>query len=220
MRFEIKSSYPREMDPAVVAWVRAHRLAFRVPYPDRRINNVYLDTYDLRAFAENVAGISSRSKARFRWYGPEDLPRPGTLEFKNKLAALGWKDNFKITSNPHAPGGTWRDFQRTLRRSLPAADRIRFDACGQPTLINRYTRRYFVSRDGRVRITLDAEQVMYDQLRSPFPNVTRRTNLPEVHVLEVKCEEDDHRALWDTLSDCPVRISRFSKYSAGTELRD
>ena len=220
MRFEIKSSYPRELDGVVEAWVRSHRLGFRTAYPDRRVNNVYFDTIELRAFEENVAGISQRDKARYRWYGFEPLPQAGTLEFKNKHAALGWKDNFKFPSIPYQEGETWRDFQRTLREKLEPKDRIQFDTCGQPVLINRYSRRYFESLDRRIRITLDAEQEMLDQLRSPFPNIRLRLNLPEVHVLEVKCEEEDHAAIVDTLSDCPVRISRFSKYSAGSDLRD
>ena len=220
MRFEVKSSYPPFFDSQVLAWVKAHRMGFRTAYPPRRINNVYFDTIDLRALDDNIAGISQRCKARYRWYGHEELPKPGTLEFKNKHTALGWKDSFRVETQPYLPGDNWRAFQRRLRRAVPIQARVMFDDHGEATLINRYNRRYFVSRDGKIRITLDADQVMFDQMRSLRPNLTRRINLPEVNILEVKCESVDRDLVVRTLADCPLRIARFSKYTAGSELRE
>lgn len=220
MRFEIKSSYPPYFDSQLLAWVKSHAMGFRVAYPARRVNNVYFDTIDLRALQENIAGISERCKVRYRWYGHDELPGPGTLEFKNKRTALGWKDNFRIEESPYASGDNWRAFQRKLRHALPPAARVMFDEHGEVALINKYDRRYFESRDGRVRITLDSNQTMFDQMRSARPNITRRFNLPGVNILEVKCEDTDHEAAVRALADCPVRIARFSKYTAGSGLRD
>lgn len=220
MRFEIKSSYPPFFDSQVLAWIKAHAMAFRTMYPPRRVNNVYFDTMDLRALDDNVAGISQRCKVRYRWYGHGALPEPGTLEFKNKHTALGWKDSFPLDESPYVAGDTWRTFQRRLRRALPARARVMFDDQGEVALINRYDRRYFESRDGKIRVTLDSNQVMYDQMRGARPNITRRINLPDVNVLELKCGAIDRRAAVSTLADCPVRIARFSKYTAGSELRD
>jgi len=220
MRFEIKSSYPPYFDSQLLAWIKSHTMGFRTAFPPRRVNNVYFDTLDLRALDDNIAGISQRCKVRYRWYGHNELPDQGTLEFKNKHTTLGWKDNFRVDASPYVAGDTWRAFQRKLRRALPPEARVMLDEHGEVTLINRYDRRYFESHDRKLRITLDSNQSMYDQMRSPRPNITRRINLPDVNILELKCEDLDRRALVRALADCPVRIARFSKYSAGSALRD
>lgn len=219
MRFEVKFTYPAHFEPRVLVWVKTHFLGFRTAYPPRRINNVYFDTLELTAFDDNIAGISQRSKLRFRWYGDDLLPQAGTLEFKNKRATLGWKDNYRLAEPPYVAGDTWSSFHRRLRRVLPPAARIPFDHLGGPVLINRYSRRYFESHDRKIRITLDSDQEMLDQMCSPFPNVVRRINLPEVHILELKCESADFAIAVRALGDCPIRTTRFSKYTIGSELR-
>ena len=72
----------------------------------------------------------------------------------------------------------------------------------------------------RLRVTLDSDQVMFDQTQTQTPNVTRRTNLPDVHILELKCDSRDKVLATKALADCPVRASRFSKYTVGIELLD
>ena len=39
-------------------WLHMHPAGFRPAYPDRRVNNIYFDTWDYRAYAENLAGVS------------------------------------------------------------------------------------------------------------------------------------------------------------------
>ncbi len=220
MRFEIKSSYPPYFDSQLLAWIKSHAMGFRTAFPPRRVNNVYFDTLDLRAVEENIAGISQRCKVRYRWYGQHELPQPGTLEFKNKHTALGWKDNFRVDESLYATGDSWQAFQRKLRRALPPGARVMLDDHGEVALINRYDRRYFESHNRKLRITLDSNQSMYDQMRSSRPNITRRMNLPGVNILELKCEAVHRNAAVRALADCPVRMARFSMYTAGSELRD
>ena len=219
MRFEIKFTYAPSQDDGVESWLRLHPAGFRVAYPERRVHNVYFDTFELEAFQENLAGISRRSKVRYRWYGDSDTPVDGTLEFKNKRASLGWKDSHPITGLCFDADESWQRFRRRLRDRLPPEARIVFDEHPLPALINSYRRRYFVSRDGAIRITLDSEQRMFDQTRHGRPNVTRPINLPDVHVLELKCDAAFKREASRVLDTCPARGSRFSKYTTGIALR-
>lgn len=219
MRFEIKFAYPPHFDDQVRQWLKTHASIFSEAYPVRRVQNVYFDTFDLLAFDENLAGISRRSKVRFRWYGEDALPPAGTLEIKNKHNSLGWKDSCRIETAPYCPGDSWRDVHRKIRSALTPDLRPIFDEHPQATLINRYTRSYFVSRDGFLRVTLDSDQVMFDQTSSRSPNVTRQTSLPDVHVLELKCDAEHQRLATRALGSCPVRGSRFSKYTVGIENR-
>ena len=91
LRYEIKFVAHASEKPAVIQWVRNHWAGFGEPYPSRRINNVYFDSYELSAFHENLSGTSRRSKVRWRWYGEGHAPERGTLEVKRRRGGLGWK---------------------------------------------------------------------------------------------------------------------------------
>lgn len=90
--------------------VRNHPVSFRTLFPDRQVNNLYLDTSDLHFFQENLAGVAIRRKYRIRWYGEslEKVEAP-VLEVKLKEGELGEKltlemPNFEIANLPsYAP---------------------------------------------------------------------------------------------------------------------
>ena len=74
LRHEVKfAAYAIEYE-SLCHWLRMHPSGFVKSYPDRQVNNVYFDSWDYRAFAENLAGISQRSKVRYRWYGNDEGP--------------------------------------------------------------------------------------------------------------------------------------------------
>jgi hypothetical protein len=84
----------------------------------------------------------------------------------------------------------------------------------EPTLLNRYRRHYFLSHDGRFRLTVDSELqfagVQADGRRTLFPAVAAA-----VVVIELKFgPEFDACLVTNTL---PFRVSRFSKYVAGIQ---
>ncbi|MCA8955710.1 MAG: VTC domain-containing protein [Planctomycetes bacterium] len=218
MRFEIKVCFAPHHAGTIDAWLAAHPDAFRSTFAPRRVNNVYFDTPDLQAFAENLAGVSRRCKVRLRWYGADDLPERGTLELKHKHGTLGWKDSFAIEA-PYVSGDSWADVHRRIRAQLPRDVRREFDEHPRATLLNRYHRRYLESADRVLRVTLDTDQQMFDQTRARSPNLRRRSHIPDVHVLELKCEAEDRRRAVRALASCPVRVTRFSKYAIGVELR-
>jgi len=84
-----------------------------------------------------------------------------------------------------------------------------------PVLINRYQRKYFVSRDKKVRVTLDSDLDIYDQSRKRFPNYSSKSNLPKVLVLEVKFPRELRDHVVHMFGGIPLRASRFSKYVSG-----
>ena len=219
MRFEIKFAYAPQYDGQVRDWLMHHECAFSEAYPTRRVQNVYFDTFDLESFGENLAGVGRRSKVRYRWYGEEGLLPAGTLEIKNKHSQLGWKDSHRIATPPFQDGDSWKAIHRKIRASIPRAMRLIFDDHPQAALVNRYTRSYFESNDGLIRVTLDSDQEMFDQTASRCPNITRKTNIPDVHILELKCAAEHKRLATRALGSCPVRASRFSKYTVGVESR-
>lgn len=193
-------------------WLRMHPAGFRQAYPRRRINNVYFDTWDCRAWSENLAGVSRRSKVRYRWYGAEPTPQPGQLEVKHRRNQLGWKQRFPVAMRVWAPGWAWQDVRMALREQLPPGGYCQLDRNPQAMFINRYDRDYFVSGDGRIRATLDTGQQVFDQRLRQTPNLRRPAIMQDTVVLELKFSPDDRALGTDLLADVPVRIGRHSKY--------
>lgn len=215
-RYELKFVAPTIRRSIVDSWIRTHPAGFRVAYPPRRINNVYFDDYDLRTFDENVSGISRRTKVRFRWYGHDDSETQGTLELKFKRNRLGWKENFRVPAL-RIGGQPWSEIVRRLRGQLPFDGRAWIDAHPQPVLINSYSRRYFVSFDDRVRVTVDEDQQVYDQRFHSEANTRSTANLPDALILEVKGDSDDYHLVGKAIQGIPLRVSRHSKYVVGVQ---
>jgi hypothetical protein len=216
LRYEVKYVARATELQRILTWVKNHQARFTEPFPQRQVNNVYFDTFDHFAYLENLSGASARSKVRFRWYGEMDAPEQGTLEVKRRRASVGWKLSYRVGEVPLA-GVSWRRFRRALREQLPGDARIWFDANPQPILINRYRRRYFLSGDERVRLTVDWDQRVYDERHCTTPNLTRLANLPDTLVVELKFDRDDRKIANRYAQGIPLRLSRNSKYVIGVQ---
>ena len=216
-RYEIKFVAPAHTYHFLLEWLKLSHLGFSVAHPSRSINNIYFDTYDYAAYEENLAGISSRSKVRYRWYGDSVYPAVGTLEVKCKRNNFGWKLNYKVKSPPYTEKAKWREIMKLLIDQLPPEGRRWLIECPQPTLVNRYQREYLVSRCGLIRATVDTSLRGYDQRYKPWPNWKRHSNLPKIIVLEVKCGLQEREALTQMLSKIPLRSGRCSKYVLGVK---
>ena len=214
-RYEIKFiAEPFESD-RVLNWIHQHHSCLRTEYPDRQVNNIYFDSFSYHSFCENIIGSSSKSKVRLRWYGASKNPVNSSLEIKCKRNQLNWKLIYKIQGEMGAEGWNWRRIYSEIRGQLPLDAKKWLEMSPQPVLINRYVRKYFLSRDKKVRVTLDRDLVVYDQSRKPFPNYSLKSNLPKGLVLEVKFPRELRDYVVHAFGDIPLRGSRFSKYVSG-----
>ena len=85
-------------------------------------------------------------------------------------------------------------------------------------LVNRYRRRYFISGDGRFRLTLDDQQEFYGFPGGGLSRMARRDR--DGLIVEIKyAREDDVDADWIT-NAFPFRLTRSSKYVSGLERVD
>lgn len=211
-RHEIKfAAYALEY-ARVRQWLLLHSAGFRAPYPDRQVNNVYFDTWDYRAFAENLAGVSERSKVRFRWYGDSSGPAAGSLEVKQKRNHFGWKLRFPVATAPWEEGRGWNEIRSALREQIAPDARMWLDQNPLPIMINRYERQYFVSGDGLIRATIDVNQRVYDQRYGTLPNFTRQAVTQDTLVVEFKFAREDRQKVVAMLQGFPLRIGRHSKF--------
>lgn len=207
----------------VEALVRQNPGMFYAPYPPRAVNNLYLDTPDLENYYDNVCGASRRRKVRLRWYGalfggqPHGEIANPVLEIKVKDGLVGVKHTYPLAGFCLGPGFCDRSLQQVLAMSgLPS--NVWQDVRGlKLVLLNRYYRRYYASRDGRYRLTLDTD-LEYYQANRALGNafIHKQANQSQL-VLELKYDLEHEPGANRVASFFPFRVTRFSKYMQGVE---
>ena len=211
-RLEIKFSAYEVQLHTLLHWIRMHSAGFVVPFPDRWVNNIYFDMHNYRAYVENLSGTSSRTKVRYRWYGEKKGPDIGALEVKCRRNYFGWKHRYTVSKSPYKQGDTFKGIRRALYEQLPPDGKRQVDANPFPIIINRYHRKYFLSSNGKIRVTVDTNQGVWDQRFKPYPNFNHPSNLPQTLVVEIKFDRKDRQLGSDIIQNIPIRVSRHSKY--------
>jgi hypothetical protein len=201
----------------LMQWIRLHPAAFTSRFPPRTIHNIYFDTEDHTAYRDNLAGISARSKVRYRWYGQERAPMAGTLEIKRRRNCFGWKVGFAVKDAPYEAGDSWTAIRERISGQVEEAGRAWLEAHSMPALLNEYHRQYFVSADSAIRVTVDTGLCTWDQRFKPYPNLTHGGALQPVVVAEVKFDRLSRDSASIALTGMPMRVSRNSKYVTGIQ---
>lgn len=207
MRYEIKYRIELLGLASIEAVILMHPASFSISFPDRQVNNIYLDTPNLHCFYQNIEGVPRRQKMRLRWYGKMDYPQNNSvLEIKNKNAELGWKDSFKISNRSI-------DTKEELLSAI-AEQPVRLDTL-TPVLHNSYYRKYYISSDGLFRLTIDSEQ----SFKLPFSNMDALDLSRYPIIVELKYEAEYAERARDIMDYLPFRQTKNSKYTNGvTEL--
>ncbi len=204
----------------VEAVVKSHPALFTSPFPPRYINNIYFDTREFRNYRDNVAGSMKREKFRIRWYGEQygQLKKP-VLEIKIKRGLAGTKKYAPLKPIVLKPGFSVEDIREWLKESGLSPEYLEALRYLDPTLHNRYRRKYFLSADKRFRVTLD-DQLSYMNIpKLPGFFVRREVEYGKV-VMELKYDtEHDGDASWLT-DHIPFRLSKNSKYVIGVKKLD
>ena len=215
MRYERK--YKAEhLDFALVQqMVRLHPAGFRKIFPDRQVNNIYLDTEDLTTYKENVMGIAERKKFRIRWYGDsvKQIQDP-TFEIKIKNNLLGSK-----LSKPFPIFDLSEFYFLNYKKNKQIAQVQSFAEAQQdlrPVLLNSYLRSYYGSPDKKFRITID-RHLRYFSLLHSFSFEKYLIQDPGL-VIELKYEEHLDEQTDRITQHFPFRLTKSSKYVTGVEL--
>lgn len=218
-RSEIKFVCYRNNYSLIKSWIKFHKYNFFKEYEDRNINNIYFDSLDYKAFDDNLIGLPSRLKIRYRWYGnlfSENKKNEGSLEFKFKKNIYGYKKIFKINDLTLNLSSTWREIKNKIQKSLTQEYKIIFDKNSEKILINRYKREYFISKNKKLRVTLDRNIQIFDQrFASLKPNYKFKNFTQDYLVIEFKFNKEDKMFLNDLDINIPIKASRNSKYING-----
>ena len=200
--------------------IKLHPAMFSEIYQQRFVNNIYFDTFKMNNYFDNIDGSKSRMKIRIRWYGDlfGTIEKP-VLEFKIKDGLLGGKVSF-----PLIPFLVDARFQReTIANIVKSSDipgNIKLEVLSlEPSLLNRYCRKYYQSADSSYRITIDSEMVFY-QVNAHYNSFLHKS-VDEVHtVLELKYNHDKDDDAERISNYFPFRMTKNSKYVHGLERLD
>lgn len=217
LRFERKFVATGSSLAEVLACVRRHPAAFRETYPERVVNNLYLDSPSRQDYHDHVNGIAHRTKTRVRWYGAHFEAGTGhTLERKLKRGQVSGKESYRL---PPLALGEVRLCARLgsacATAELPPVVRAALQHL-EPALFNRYWRRYFLSRDRHFRLTVDFGLQFARVLADHRPAAALSPPIPAL-ILELKFSSDLAEYAPQLTQAIPFRLARFSKYVAGIE---
>jgi hypothetical protein len=196
--------------------VKLHHAIFSEIYYQRFVNNIYFDSFGMNNYNDNIEGISDRIKIRIRWYGDlfGNILNP-VLEFKIKNGELGKKITVPINAINFAKKTNICDI---LKSNIGLAEKlaINFNQL-VPTLLNRYSRKYYQSYDKKYRITIDNEQSFY--LLNNTNNVFLNRCEDNVSViLELKYNQNSCFNAHFITSAFPFRVTKSSKYVRGIHM--
>ena len=195
-RYERKYVFHKTMLPALMSELYSN--GFSTLYPERKINNIYLDTHDFRSVQENIDGISDRIKHRIRWYGNCFNQSEKIYEQKIKSEFVGKK---KINKLGQFKLSSFDDVNQILNK----VDKSFFKTDLKPTLYNSYSRKYFAGFDKKIRITLDNSLFFYSPL-------TKNKFYENKIILEIKYDQDH---LFLNEFKMQQNLTKYSKYVKG-----
>lgn len=215
-RFERKFTVPRWYSLlSTELIVKRNKFLFKEVYHKRQVNNIYFDTEGYNNYFDNVLGVSDRKKIRIRWYGDTfgQIKKP-VLEVKIKKGFVGDKWSYKL--KPFTLDNTCNNqyFQKIFKDSdlpLPILESVKTVI---PTLLNSYQRKYFLSADGRFRITLDYD-LLYHRIDKTFQNLDVKPEPDDNTIVELKYGLNDDDIANRISTEFPFRLNKNSKYVNG-----
>ncbi len=195
--------------------VRLHPACFRVAFPPRRVNNVYLDQVDLRSFRTHRDGAAVRQKFRIRWYGEaHGMVATPVLEVKRKRGMVGTKSAFALDPFEYGPGFDFEPVRRAALARIDDPGVAEFVAGAKPAIFNCYERRYLLSADKRFRMTIDSD-LCFECVGGRALGAVSTFAEPGVTVLELKYAVENDRAANQIAGRLPFRVGKYSKYLQG-----
>lgn len=179
-----------------------------VLYPDRKINNCYLDDVRYNSYNESIEGLAEKMKLRIRWYGELFSETQPNLEFKIKQNNSNRKETFKLGNVVFDASFNWFDYVNNLREELLIKHKFNLGDQFFPVLINSYERSYYGNFDHTFRLTVDRNLTFM----SPEHTLGKwNSHLVEKRIVELKFHNSQ------ILTDFPLlsNLGKFSKYTTG-----
>jgi hypothetical protein len=212
-RYEKKSHITELSKFEVENIVKMHPALFSPIYDERFINNIYFDSYNYNNFIDNIEGNTDRIKIRIRWYGNlfGQIDNP-ILEIKIKKGALGKKISVPISPFLFSRETNIIDILSSIKY-LKKDLNIDFQSL-IPSLLNRYSRKYYQSSNKKFRITIDHKQSYYRINKKENSFLDNYYDHDSV-IFELKYDQKYSEEAEFITTIFPFRITKNSKYVTG-----
>lgn len=215
LRYERKYYISNVLPSEVLNAIRINTAGFSEIYYPRQINNIYFDTPGFESYYDNVDGAFERLKARIRWYGVTFGPvaKP-VLELKIKKGLMGYKRNFSLKGIEVDNSITRNKLQDLFSNSIDDHATLQYLSLMHPSLLNVYTRKYFISSDQRIRLTMDTGMHYYkinDMNNLFLASVKDDAGI----VIELKYDLDSEMDANRISAEFPFQMTKNSKYLQG-----
>jgi SPX domain protein involved in polyphosphate accumulation len=218
MRYEIKYSIHEDAYFWLVDRIMSHPALFKEIFHERQINNLYLDSIELDSYQANLRGSPTREKTRIRWYGDlfQTINKPA-LEIKRRFGLVGDKLVYPLNPFEISNGYCWQAIVESQQTSnnLGEPEQLVIDdrlSSQVPSVVNSYYRRYYLSSNGKFRITIDSE-IQYFVTKTGWinPFSIREQQI----IMELKYNQEYAKEAPNMSNYFPFRIARNSKYVKG-----
>ena len=215
-RFEKKFSTSENNLSQIFALIKFHPAGFSELYRERIVNSIYFDSPDFNMYSDSINGALSRKKFRLRWYGSENSIN-SFLEVKKKEGEKGSKERFKLNPILKTDKITSEFIVNLIEMSKVKDNQILNFFNYYPVLLCTYKRRYFLSSNKSIRLTVDYE-IGYSPFSYNYSISECRAIFDSSLILEYKYPYFIDKSFLINLDILPLRQTRFSKYSNGVEL--
>ena len=179
-------------------------------YPDRWVNNIYFDNNNLDSMRQSIEGSYMRYKTRLRWYEDFSSIKDPRMEVKIKKGYLNTKLIYKCSySSQNVDEPFMMD---KINYHNPVISNI-FKGI-RPVICNRYLRRYLISEDKKIRITIDTKLQFSSINKKKLINNAWKKTSPTI--VELKFDDFNYapRNLMSFLKN-NFSVTQISKYTLG-----
>ena len=187
-------------------------LEFKEIYEKRKINSIYLDTFDLNDFKDTIDGEKQRSKLRMRWYGQtfNSTIKP-ILENKIKINNKNFKIKQNLKNLQILNDLSYNKIKKYLNDSEVQDPNIlvKFQR-RNPNIFISYDRRYYMFKN--IRITMDSNLHYKDFYKNNKISKNDFIKKKNFHILEMKYDDDQFNNVTILTNKFRNRVTKFSKY--------
>lgn len=195
------------------------KFKFIKDYPDRIVNSLYYDDFNLNSLLDNISGNSKREKYRLRWYGDFKSMTNVIFEIKQKHNKMSSKilnklnhktinkEDIKILFNNQNVFKKY--FNQNFFKTFFFEKKNNFLV---PQLFVSYHRQYF-KLDNNLRITFD-NAISYKHYDLSLNNWYE----DNVSIIEIKCDFKKLDYYVDMLKTISLTSNRSSKYVKGMSI--
>lgn len=187
-----------------------HPAFFQQPYPPRWVNSVYFDSPDYALLQQNSLGMQIRAKVRARWYTTTVGSTKPHLEIKHKDSEMNTKYFFDLNLDKNKSldqSRTWQEVSSQVQSAV--SEQISISQLLQPSMQNKYYRKYFASEKLNVRVTIDSNL--------HFKDINQHSTeyQPGFSIVEIKSDREADLTISSFINSMPLRVTKASKYEIG-----